>query len=275
MTVLRVMALIIPMIVLNAALVSQWMVPQKLDRALLAVIVSGTALNLALAAFFATRYGALGMAWVTVAVEAYILSGLLLALYRRGLRPIAPQLLPSLVRDVVAQIEEARQALIARCVRSRAAGRTAPVADRIDTLGARRLRGAGSGKAAARLRNPGASLSRPGSLEAEALLGLVRSCAAARPPLASKMASVRSNDATAAARREPAAGPRARQQLALASVARIGDGRAHQDRRGSRAPRLICRHPRRRPRRPRAYLSRAAWRGPSRRPRDAPTVAGR
>ena len=77
-TVLRVMALIIPMIVLNAALVSQWMVPQKLDRALLAVIVSGTLINLTLALLFATRYGALGMAWVTVAVEAYILTGLLL-----------------------------------------------------------------------------------------------------------------------------------------------------------------------------------------------------
>jgi PST family polysaccharide transporter len=102
--VLRVMALIIPMIVLNAALISQWMVPQKLNRALLVVIVSGSLINLTLALIFAPRYGALGMACVTVAVEAYILCGLLLALHRRGLRPFEPRLLPALVREVVAQI---------------------------------------------------------------------------------------------------------------------------------------------------------------------------
>lgn len=103
-TILRIMALIVPMIVLNAALVSQWMVPHKLDRALLAVIVSGTLINLILALIFASRYGALGMAWVTVVVEAYILGGLLLALHRHGLKPIEPRLLPGLVRDVVAQV---------------------------------------------------------------------------------------------------------------------------------------------------------------------------
>ncbi len=40
--VLRIMALIIPLIVLNAALVSQWLVPHGLDRALLLVVMSGT-----------------------------------------------------------------------------------------------------------------------------------------------------------------------------------------------------------------------------------------
>jgi hypothetical protein len=39
-----------------------------------------------------------------VAVEAYILCGLLLALQRRGLKPIEPRLLPSLVRELAAQI---------------------------------------------------------------------------------------------------------------------------------------------------------------------------
>jgi PST family polysaccharide transporter len=103
-TVLRIMALIIPMIVLNAALVSQWMVPQKLDRALLAVIVSATLINLTLALIFAPRYGALGMACITVGVETYILCGLLLALHRRGLKPIEPRLLPSLVREMLALV---------------------------------------------------------------------------------------------------------------------------------------------------------------------------
>ena len=92
-TVLRVMALIIPMIVLNAALVSQWLVPHGLDRALLAVIVSahrdqsdaGADLR---AALRRARHG-LG----DRAVEGYILFGLLWALQRHGLRPIEPGLL--------------------------------------------------------------------------------------------------------------------------------------------------------------------------------------
>jgi PST family polysaccharide transporter len=91
--VMRVMALVVPMIVLNAALVSQWLVPHGLDRPLNVVILSATALNLALALTLAPRFGALGMAWVTVAVEGYILLGLCLVLHRHGLRPIAPGLL--------------------------------------------------------------------------------------------------------------------------------------------------------------------------------------
>jgi PST family polysaccharide transporter len=100
-TVLRIMALIIPMIVLNAALVSQWLIPHGLDRGLLAVIVSATVINLLLALLIAPRFGAQGMAWVTVFVEGYILIGLLWALRRRGLSPIEPRLLPGLWRDVV------------------------------------------------------------------------------------------------------------------------------------------------------------------------------
>jgi PST family polysaccharide transporter len=91
--VMRVMAVIIPLIVLNAALVSQWLVPHGLDRPLNVVILSATALNLALALALAPRYGALGMAWVTVAVEGYILLGLCWALRRHGLQPIVPGLL--------------------------------------------------------------------------------------------------------------------------------------------------------------------------------------
>jgi len=86
--VLRVMAWIVPLIVLNSALVSQWLVPHGLDRPLNAVIISGAAINLALALVVAPVYQALGMAWVTVAVEVYILAGLLVVLRRRGLRPI-------------------------------------------------------------------------------------------------------------------------------------------------------------------------------------------
>ncbi|HSA79308.1 MAG TPA: oligosaccharide flippase family protein [Geminicoccaceae bacterium] len=99
-TVLRIVALIIPVIVLNAALVSQWLIPHGLDRGLLAVILSATVINLLLALLLVPRSGALGMAWVTVFVEVYILIGLLWVLRRRGLSPIEPKLLPTLWRDV-------------------------------------------------------------------------------------------------------------------------------------------------------------------------------
>ncbi len=91
--VMRIMALIVPLIVLNAALISQWLVPHGLDRPLNLVILSAAALNLALALTLAPRFGALGMAWVTVLGEGYILVGLWLALHRHGLKPIAPGLL--------------------------------------------------------------------------------------------------------------------------------------------------------------------------------------
>jgi polysaccharide transporter, PST family len=91
--VMRVMALIVPLVVLNAALVSQWLVPHGLDRPLNLVILSATVLNLALALALAPRFGAFGMAWVTVVVEGYILLGLCWALHRNGLKPITPGLL--------------------------------------------------------------------------------------------------------------------------------------------------------------------------------------
>jgi O-antigen/teichoic acid export membrane protein len=68
------------------------------------VIVSATVINLLLALLIAPRFGAQGMAWVTVFVEAYILIGLLWALRRRGLSPIEPKLLPGLWRDVIALV---------------------------------------------------------------------------------------------------------------------------------------------------------------------------
>jgi O-antigen/teichoic acid export membrane protein len=57
------------------------------------VIVSATALNLALALALVPRVGALGMARVTVLVEDCFLLGLGWGLRRHGLKPITPGLL--------------------------------------------------------------------------------------------------------------------------------------------------------------------------------------
>ncbi len=101
--VLRVMAAIIPLMVLNGALVTQWMIPHGLDRLLNTVIVISTGLNLVLALLLAPRFGALGMAWVTVVVESFILAGLLLSLRHKGFRPIAPALLRRSLAVLVAE----------------------------------------------------------------------------------------------------------------------------------------------------------------------------
>ena len=91
--VLQVMAAIIPLMVLNGALVSQWMVPHGLDRLLNTVVVISTGINVVLALILAPRYGALGMAWVAVIAESFILVGLLFSLRHKGLKPITPTLL--------------------------------------------------------------------------------------------------------------------------------------------------------------------------------------
>jgi polysaccharide transporter, PST family len=101
--VLRVMAAIIPLMVVNGALVTQWMIPHGLDRPLNAVLVSSTVINLVLALILAPRLGALGMAWVTVVAESVILTGLLCSLRYRGLKPVAPGLVRQSFAALVAE----------------------------------------------------------------------------------------------------------------------------------------------------------------------------
>ncbi len=88
-TVMQVMAMIIPLTVLNGAMVSQWLIPHGLDRPLTAVVMAGAAANIVLACLVVPRFEAIGMAWVTVGVEAGILAGLFRIAHRHGLRPIA------------------------------------------------------------------------------------------------------------------------------------------------------------------------------------------
>ena len=80
--VLRVLALVIPLIIVNDALAAQWLVPHGLDRPLSLTILLAAFLAVVLALLIVPTYEALGMAWVTVMVELFILAGLLLALAR-------------------------------------------------------------------------------------------------------------------------------------------------------------------------------------------------
>lgn len=83
--VVQVMALIIPLIVANAALAGQWLIPHGLDRSLTLSVVAGAVVHIGLAVALITPYGAHGMAWAAVGGQATVLAGLILALRRRSL----------------------------------------------------------------------------------------------------------------------------------------------------------------------------------------------
>lgn len=83
--VARVMALLVPLIVANAALSRQWLIPHGLDRWLTCFVLASAALHLGLAFLIVPLYGALGMAWVVVGAQAFLLLGLIFALHRHAL----------------------------------------------------------------------------------------------------------------------------------------------------------------------------------------------
>jgi polysaccharide transporter, PST family len=78
--VLRVLALLIPLILVTDALAAQWLIPHGLDRPLGLTILAAAFLAIGLALVVVPAYQALGMAWVSVFVELFILCGLLLTL---------------------------------------------------------------------------------------------------------------------------------------------------------------------------------------------------
>ncbi len=93
--VLRVLALVIPLVIINDALAAQWLIPHHLDRALSVIILAAAMLTIGLAILVVPTYEALGMAWVTVLVELVILVALLLALTRHGHRILGDRAAPA------------------------------------------------------------------------------------------------------------------------------------------------------------------------------------
>jgi O-antigen/teichoic acid export membrane protein len=78
--VLRMLALVIPLLVVNDALAAQWLVPHGLDRPLSLIVLAAAGFGVSLALLIVPTYQALGMAVVVVLVELFILAGLLLTL---------------------------------------------------------------------------------------------------------------------------------------------------------------------------------------------------
>lgn len=71
-SVLRVLAAVVPLVALSHVLGIQWMLPRGLDRDFNRIIASAGALNVVLAVALAPRYGPLGMAAAVVTSEVFV-----------------------------------------------------------------------------------------------------------------------------------------------------------------------------------------------------------
>lgn len=86
--VLRLLALLPPLIALSNVFGIQWMLPLGCDRPFNVIILVAGVLNLCLAIIFAPGLGALGMGWAVVASEGFVTITMYLVLRRRHLDPI-------------------------------------------------------------------------------------------------------------------------------------------------------------------------------------------
>ena len=85
--VLRILALLLPMIAISNVLGIQWMLPLGLDRPFNAIILSAGLINMILALILAPRYAHIGMAWSVVLSEAFATSCMYAFLHRREIDP--------------------------------------------------------------------------------------------------------------------------------------------------------------------------------------------
>jgi polysaccharide transporter, PST family len=88
-SVLRILALLPPLIALSNVFGIQWMLPLGLDRPLNVIIITAGVLNLSLAAILAPSYGATGMAWAVVSAETLVTGGIYLFLRWQQLDPMS------------------------------------------------------------------------------------------------------------------------------------------------------------------------------------------
>jgi len=85
--VMRILALLLPMIALSNALGIQWMLALGLDRPFNAVILAAGLLNLGLALVLVPKLAYVGMAYAVVLVEVFVTGGMLLYLWLTGKTP--------------------------------------------------------------------------------------------------------------------------------------------------------------------------------------------
>jgi PST family polysaccharide transporter len=83
--VLRILALLPPLIAVNTAMGLQWMLPLGLEKSYTRVLLYAGALNLLVAASLGLRFAHIGMAWTVVGSETFIAIASYIMLRRRGL----------------------------------------------------------------------------------------------------------------------------------------------------------------------------------------------
>jgi len=98
--VLRILALLPPLIAISNVLGIQWMLALGLDRLVNAVVISACMLNVSLALILVPRYQHVGMAVAVVASEALVAFGLYALLRIRNLDPLVIAATPAQVKPV-------------------------------------------------------------------------------------------------------------------------------------------------------------------------------
>jgi PST family polysaccharide transporter len=92
--VLRVLALLVPLIAVSYVFGIQWMLPLGLDGPYIRIVLAAGLLNVALAAALAPRFAEAGMAWAVVISEAFVTASVYWFLRHRGLDPMTFSALP-------------------------------------------------------------------------------------------------------------------------------------------------------------------------------------
>jgi PST family polysaccharide transporter len=87
--ILRILALLVPIVALGNVFGIQWMLPLKMDRAFNRIILLAGILNLFLALCLAPLYRDLGMAWAVVIAEAFVSGSMYLLLRSQKLDPLS------------------------------------------------------------------------------------------------------------------------------------------------------------------------------------------
>jgi PST family polysaccharide transporter len=86
--VLRILALLLPLVSLSMVFGGLWMLPLGMDRPFNTIVVLAGAINLGLAIILARDYAAIGMACAVVTAETFVTSSMYLFLRRRKLDPL-------------------------------------------------------------------------------------------------------------------------------------------------------------------------------------------
>ena len=87
-SVLYILALVLPINAINSALIMQWMLPLGMERVVGKITMGAIGINLIVAGLLAPGLGHIGMAWAILLAETCKVIALASVLARQGLSPI-------------------------------------------------------------------------------------------------------------------------------------------------------------------------------------------